>query len=195
MAGSARRQLKMFRRLCGKDAQRNVLLVTTMWDRVHPDEGSGREEQLRTDQSFWAGMIQRGSRILRHTGDEDSALKIVRALLPQDKVTLQIQRELVDEGKTLADTAAGALLFEDLPRAADDMAEAMQANDKGLQRELQIYEAEGRERIQNAKFIAVMGVTGAGKSNFIRLACGDEKIEVGHDLNSCKLFVQPPYEH
>lgn len=47
----------------------------------------------------------------------------------------------------------------------------------------------------NAKFIAVMGVTGAGKSNFIRLACGDENIEVGHDLNSCKLFVQPPYQH
>jgi hypothetical protein len=152
----------MFRRLCGKDALRNVLLVTTMWDRVHPDEGSRREEQLRTAQSFWAGMIQRGSRILRHTGDEDSALRIVRALLPQDKVTLQIQRELVDEGKTLADTAAGAFVFENLQRAADqhqeelkllreEMAEAMQANDKGLQRELQLYEDESRERIQQVQ--------------------------------------------
>jgi hypothetical protein len=34
--------------------------------------------------------------------------------------------------------------------------------------------------------IAVMGVTGVGKSSLIRLATGDESITVGDDLTSCK---------
>lgn len=35
-------------------------------------------------------------------------------------------------------------------------------------------------------FIAVMGVTGAGKSTFIKWASGSSEIEIGHGLNSCK---------
>ncbi len=35
-------------------------------------------------------------------------------------------------------------------------------------------------------FIAVMGVTGAGKSSFISL-CSDEVVEVGHDLTAREL--------
>lgn len=36
-----------------------------------------------------------------------------------------------------------------------------------------------------AVFVAVMGVTGAGKSTFIRLAAGRDDIKIGHDLRSC----------
>jgi ATPase subunit of ABC transporter with duplicated ATPase domains len=35
-------------------------------------------------------------------------------------------------------------------------------------------------------YIAVMGVTGAGKSTFIRTASGLEGVDVGHDLKSCE---------
>jgi ABC-type lipoprotein export system ATPase subunit len=35
-------------------------------------------------------------------------------------------------------------------------------------------------------FIAVMGVTGAGKSTFIQWASGSDEIVIGHDLESCK---------
>ena len=35
-------------------------------------------------------------------------------------------------------------------------------------------------------FIAVMGVTGAGKSTFIRTASGDDSILIGHGLKSCQ---------
>lgn len=36
-------------------------------------------------------------------------------------------------------------------------------------------------------FIAVMGVTGAGKSTFIQWASGSAEILIGHDLESCEL--------
>jgi predicted kinase len=34
-------------------------------------------------------------------------------------------------------------------------------------------------------FIAVMGVTGSGKSTFIQWASRNNDIVIGHDLNSC----------
>lgn len=37
-------------------------------------------------------------------------------------------------------------------------------------------------------FIAVMGVTGAGKSSFIKSASGIDEVVVGHDLTSCELL-------
>jgi len=40
-------------------------------------------------------------------------------------------------------------------------------------------------------FIAVMGVTGAGKSTFISLASEIDKIEIGHDLRSCESICNP----
>lgn len=41
----------------------------------------------------------------------------------------------------------------------------------------------------DVSLIAVMGVTGSGKSNFLRLiteTCGNQGPAVGHDLDSCK---------
>jgi ABC-type lipoprotein export system ATPase subunit len=37
--------------------------------------------------------------------------------------------------------------------------------------------------------IAVMGVTGSGKSNFIQLATGSKEAFVGHDLAACNLLI------
>lgn len=36
-------------------------------------------------------------------------------------------------------------------------------------------------------FIAVMGVTGAGKSTFIQWASRSDEIQIGHGLESCKM--------
>ena len=44
-------------------------------------------------------------------------------------------------------------------------------------------------RNSNAVFVPVMGVTGAGKSSFCRLAAGRDDVEVGHDLHSCELHL------
>ena len=37
-------------------------------------------------------------------------------------------------------------------------------------------------------FVAVMGMTGAGKSTFISLCTGEEVV-VGHDLQACKSWT------
>lgn len=38
-------------------------------------------------------------------------------------------------------------------------------------------------------FIAVMGVTGAGKSTFIKAASGLDSVLVGHELTSCRFAM------
>jgi hypothetical protein len=115
MEGSALRNLKMFRELCGRDPLRNVILATTFWGKVDKAEALEREKQLRDTEDFWGGMLESGSTMKRLT-DRDSALKIISLLLDKEPVTLQIQHELVDEEKALIDTAAGQTVNEELRR-------------------------------------------------------------------------------
>jgi GTP-binding protein EngB required for normal cell division len=68
MPGSARRNLLMFKKLCGDNALKNVILGTTMWDRVSESEGVAREEELTSTPDFWGWMVSQGSRVFRHTG-------------------------------------------------------------------------------------------------------------------------------
>lgn len=107
MQGSAVRSLGMFKKLCGVDALKNVILVTTMWEKVNASEGEARVQELTSTEDFWGCMIASGSRVERHTNDRDSALRLVRALLNQQGIPLKMQEEMVKDGKSLDETAAG----------------------------------------------------------------------------------------
>ncbi|KAI9866987.1 MAG: hypothetical protein M1813_000385 [Trichoglossum hirsutum] len=147
MEGSALRNLKMFRELCGDEPLKNVILVTSFWDSVFRQTGEMREEELRTTPEFWGGMIRRGSRIARFEG-RTSALSIILNLVTQRPVALEIQHELVEERKPLVETAAGIVVNEELARLEAkhknereqiqrEMQEALKARDLDLQEILQ----------------------------------------------------------
>lgn len=70
MQGSAKLNLSMFKKLCGPDALKNVILVTTMWDRVSEAEGAAREYELTSTPDFWGWMVSHGSRVYRHSGSK-----------------------------------------------------------------------------------------------------------------------------
>lgn len=59
MQGSAKKNLLMFRQLCGQDALNKVVLVTTMWDKVSNDEGVKRETELPDTPEFWGLLATR----------------------------------------------------------------------------------------------------------------------------------------
>lgn len=106
--GSSAKTLRIFKELCGETALGNVILASTRWDLVKESEGAHREQQLRSD--FWSNMISKGSYMTRFQGDRDSAIALVSQLLGSNNVVLDIQRQIVDEGKTLAQTGAGAVV-------------------------------------------------------------------------------------
>ncbi|KAG6856637.1 hypothetical protein H0H87_002227 [Tephrocybe sp. NHM501043] len=111
MMGAPRRNLEMFRELCGEKAIRNVVLATTKWEEVSLDLGERREQQLRDN--YWKYMLKLGSQMLRFRGQHDtkSAWEIVDRILNHVSVdALQIQEEMVDLRRILPETGAGRAL-------------------------------------------------------------------------------------
>lgn len=116
LGGSSLRNLRMFKKLLGEDPLPRVILVTTFWDLIPTlKDGELREQQLCQEHGFWKDMIARGSRIARSLQDRDSALSILELFLPfKSGVVLEIQRELVDQGRVLKETNAGAYLEQEI---------------------------------------------------------------------------------
>ncbi|CAG7925016.1 unnamed protein product [Penicillium olsonii] len=125
MEGSALRNLRMFRQLCGESPLKNVILATTFWGEVTAQAGDNREEELRQRPEFWGQMIDGGSRMMRFT-DRASALEIVDHFMPMRPVPLKIQREMVDQAKPLIETAAGKHMSEELLRREELHQEELQ---------------------------------------------------------------------
>jgi hypothetical protein len=75
LAITAFRILRMFKALCELIALRNVTLTTTMWDNVDGEIGSQRQKEL--EQTYWKGMIDRGSKIGCYRNSPESAWEIL----------------------------------------------------------------------------------------------------------------------
>jgi hypothetical protein len=117
MQGSAKRNLVMFKKLCGDNALRNVILGTTMWDKVQEAEGCRREEELAETPDFWGWMLSKGSVMLRHENNRTSALALVDRILNRNStVILELQEELVGAHKPLSDTGVGRELKREIER-------------------------------------------------------------------------------
>ncbi|KAK1232373.1 hypothetical protein PQX77_004495 [Marasmius sp. AFHP31] len=116
VSGVTRRNMMMFQQLCGFDAMSNVMIVTTMWQKLEDqEEGNEREQQLGAQGIFFKHAFEGGAQLARHLQNtRESALAVISKLLAKDPVTLQIQREMVDEGKSLTDSAAGSQLDSEL---------------------------------------------------------------------------------
>ncbi|KAI6044150.1 hypothetical protein EDC04DRAFT_462217 [Pisolithus marmoratus] len=109
------RTFNVLKELCGKDNCKNVIFVTTMWNKVPEEVGLAREQELQSD--FWRVMISLGSTTQRFEGTTESAWEIINSISisqPAERRPLQIQREMGDEHILLHRTAAGKTLFESL---------------------------------------------------------------------------------
>ncbi|KAL2867705.1 P-loop containing nucleoside triphosphate hydrolase protein [Aspergillus lucknowensis] len=154
MQGSAKKNLIMFRQLCGQDALKKVILVTTMWDKVPAAEGARREKELIDTPEFWGWMLGKGSSCHRHNNTEASARSIVARLSNHKApITTDLQRQLVDEHKSLDQTSAGRELQGELlkekekwARERREIEEQMKAAIKQRDREAEQMMREERDR-------------------------------------------------
>ncbi|KAH7398668.1 P-loop containing nucleoside triphosphate hydrolase protein [Phaeosphaeria sp. MPI-PUGE-AT-0046c] len=109
MSGSAQRYFEMFMRLCGDQNLENVVLLTTMWGEMK-DEGKGLQRERELRREFWKDMEKNGSTIRRFDGSRSMAEAFVCRLMRKDDIILDIQDELVGQGKRLEQTKAGQLV-------------------------------------------------------------------------------------
>ena len=117
MQGSAKKNLLMFKQLCGQDALRKVILVTTMWDKLlgRESEGASREKELMDTPESWGWMLAKGSSSHRHDNTEFSARNMFDLLARHNEpIATDLQKQLVDESRTLDQTSAGQHLEGEL---------------------------------------------------------------------------------
>ncbi|KAF5008344.1 hypothetical protein FDECE_5387 [Fusarium decemcellulare] len=137
MTGSSMTYLRLFESLVGEDALQNVILVTTMWNRVRDEYRSDalRHEQELLD-DFWAPMEDKGSYVAQFDGTPKSAYSLVFQLAAKESVVLDIQKELVDQDRSLLETSAGAGLIHQLEEDREVYQLQLAKLDAQLQREL-----------------------------------------------------------
>ncbi|KAG7092042.1 hypothetical protein E1B28_008423 [Marasmius oreades] len=163
VSGVTRRNMMMFQQLCGFNAMSNVIIVTTMWQKLeNQDEGARREQQLGAKSIFLKQALEGGAQLIRHPQNtKESARAVISKLLAKDPVTLQIQKEMVDEKKTLTESAAGSYLNnelreqikkheEELKNLREEMA-ATRHQDTLLQEELEEEARTLRESLNKAR--------------------------------------------
>lgn len=118
MSGSSLKSLRIFEKLCGIQAFPNVMIVTTFWSVLQDEQmkiGEDREITLQTEDTFFGRLVKEEAKMRRFGDTQESAHDIVEDLLKRQKwVVLQIQQEIVDEGKSLAETEVGQYLEWDL---------------------------------------------------------------------------------
>ena len=153
----------MFRELCGDSTLKNAILITNMWGEVSPDIGEARERGLA--RALFRPALHKGAQLARYYNTAESAHDIVRRVMKNQPIPLQIQRELVDERKDITDTAAGEAVSKELNEQIrryqdelklirEEMLRALMEKDEETRQELQvemhrIYEGLNKMRMES----------------------------------------------
>jgi hypothetical protein len=150
-AGNTAKNMRMFKRLCGSEQMKNVVVVTTRWDEAcYSEEALAEAEELENSLMKPEGLLKElndaGVRFLRagHFSEEtpqpagaqyQSPVAVVESLLGLEPVYLQIQEEMA-AGKAIQETAAGLVLereFEDLKNTLNERMDNIQKTVELLQ--------------------------------------------------------------
>ena len=158
--GIAGRNFNLFRKLCGESTLKNVVLVTNMWKGDSQGVNESRESELSGN--FFKSALDKGAQMARHHNTPQSAYGIIRKIMKNHPVPLQIQRELVDERKDIINTAAGESLNQEfkeqierhevrLKELRDEMMEALREKDEEMRRELEEAKEVLEKMVENIK--------------------------------------------
>ncbi|KAF8972225.1 hypothetical protein BDZ97DRAFT_1783812, partial [Flammula alnicola] len=118
--GISTRNFKMFRQLCGESTLKNVVIVTNMWGEVSPELGEAREAELASQDMFFKPVLDKGALLLHHENTRDSTHGILKHIIQNHPLSLQIRRELVDQKKDISQTGAGEELNRELMEQIQD---------------------------------------------------------------------------
>ncbi len=114
----ATKNLQMFQKLTGENNLKNVVLVTSMWDKVSNEEGLAREKELKT--KFWKVLLAWEAKAIRYAGTAESARSIAQTLMANQPFFVQLQEEMGKGNKALRDTAAGQQVMMELVRMKEE---------------------------------------------------------------------------
>ena len=120
MSSSSLKSLRIFEKICGDTAFRDVTIITTMWEMLQSEEAlraaETRERKLQDGEKHFGRLCKGGAAYERHKNDHASSVKIVEDICSRGRaVRLMVQLELEqDQRLLLADKAVGRYLEGDL---------------------------------------------------------------------------------
>lgn len=117
ITNSSIKNLRMFRKLCGAENMRNVLLVSSMWDIVQEEKGAEREKELCSEGTFWKSMITQGATVHRYNNRTVTAMNLIQTIISNNPSALKIQKQLVDDQVPLIKTDAGEDVNDEIRKA------------------------------------------------------------------------------
>ena len=148
--GSAVSNFQIFKELCGKDALKNVILMTTMWGRVTTARGEDREQQLKDN--YFKSALAKGAELLRYDDELESAHGVLRKILENKRVVLKIQTELVDKRiKDVRRTEAGKELNREIRAALKKSRKEIKVVKKGMKKAAKGNDEESRQELKEEK--------------------------------------------
>ena len=128
MSGTPHRNLLMFEELTGPRSAKNVVLATTMWDKLHPEFDDGNKREKGLEKKYWNVMIHHGATVERFLNTSDSAWSIIDNVVKRNarKAVLLIQEEMMVQKTSLLKTSAGKALYRDPNKLAEEKNKALQ---------------------------------------------------------------------
>ncbi|EAU87550.2 hypothetical protein CC1G_12349 [Coprinopsis cinerea okayama7 len=145
MGALSKRNFTMFQKLCGSHTYPNVVLTTSRWSEVNEHVGAARSAELASKGVFFRPILDAGAALMRYTRSLESAQTILRQLLAKPPIPyLTIQREMVVQGKSMAETNAGLALQQEKLASI----QRFQENLKGLTKEIEIVKKENDVEMQ-----------------------------------------------
>ena len=147
--GLAVKNFRMFRELCGEKTLKNVILMTNMWGRVTPERGAYREQQLKD--KYFKAAIEKGAQLCRHINTPESARGILREILKNKPLVLQIQDELINQGKDIGQTGAGAELNREIQEVVERYQREIKELEENMRKAIEEKDEETREELEEGK--------------------------------------------
>lgn len=161
VGGSSLNNIKLFRGLVGSRSMRNVLLVTNMWGQVSRRTGEKREKELLDTDDFWGSMTRAGAKCDRYNNTREDGLRLLKRLLQNAPIPLQIQEE-IDRGIPISKTTAGKQINEQIEKLraqyedklADlkiELKEARDERDREREEKIRQEQRRAEERLEAAQ--------------------------------------------
>jgi hypothetical protein len=149
MGGISLRNFGLFRKLCGTDCLKNVILLTNWWGDVKPELAEQRERELISDAKFWKPVLKAGATTVRHEHRTlSNAQDILRRLIHNVPKALLIQEQLVDKQMQIVDTDAGSSLKDALLQQAVEHNKAMHALRREMEQAMREKDEETRKELE-----------------------------------------------
>ncbi|GAB1317035.1 GTP-binding protein A [Madurella fahalii] len=108
VGGTERKRTRLLKNILGEDAYKHVIIATTMWEQIK-DENDMKERLNGRRDDLWGDMVTRGTEIVKHANNKDSAHEIIRKIIriseKSGKLHPLLQKELVKNPLVVESTA------------------------------------------------------------------------------------------